>query len=157
MVFNIWCGEGEPLLLFCFLKILHLNTILQFTNFYFTTPLRGRYHPSIIEENSQSSVHLITQALPLFSSLENEGKSGMLGLENWSHKSCPQCTVNLQLGQLTSSHIMSLHVQILQNARSILMNYEDQRALLKDRRQTTQSFKMRKEHEHYKSMDITKH
>lgn len=31
-----------------------------------------------------------------------------------------------------------------------MINYEDQKALLKDRRQIAQSFKMRKEHKHYK-------
>lgn len=41
------------------------------------------------------------------------------------------------------------------------INHEDQRAVLKDRRQTAQSFKMRKEHEHYKRkwtlQNVTKH
>lgn len=46
-------------------------------------------------------------------------------------------------------------------ALSTRMNYEDQRAALKDRRQTAPAFKMRKEHEHYKRtwtlQNVTKH
>lgn len=94
-------GEKEkPLLLFCFSKILHLNTTLQFTNFYLTTPLRGRYHPFIIEENSQSSVHPITAALPLFSAQEDEGQSECWDLR--TEASVPEAV------ELPSMHCKSL-------------------------------------------------
>lgn len=71
--------EEKPLL-FCFFKILHLHTPLQFTYFYLPTSLLGRYKPSVIEEDSQWGAHLpsTSGAPPLFYSggWETMAKSG---------------------------------------------------------------------------------
>lgn len=75
---------------------------------------------------------------------------------------------NCTLMPCKSSHLANCsvclsqtHVWMCPSAVSTLTNYEDQKAVLKDRRWTAQSFKMRKEHEHYKRtwmlQNVTKH
>lgn len=147
-------GKKEPPpFLFCFLKISHLNTTLQFTSFYFYSILERQMQPPTLRRTLHP-VHVPHSSSASFLRRTYEGRDPGWGRGSPQTGEAtgqpPQRPADLLTRPAHQLACQGPAWELCQMLQYTLMKDRAQRALLKDRRLAAHHFKMRKEHEHYK-------